>query len=932
MSREWEVELDLLGNSRRADALLLESVELYKYWDVTVWEQRVKKYKKMVELRPNAEYAWLLYGLALVMVDRHIEGIKSIEKAAELKPDDAKVLGRCAFILGLKGLDQEALRFLDRASNLGGEDFLTHLVRGGVLSGLGRFKEAFAILERCLKLNPDHSAVWSAMAECLFGLGKLDEGFEACEKSIELDPRNIVAWDFRGRILAEMGKTSEAFENVEKMMEIEPQYAQGWFHRLLDSITLRNLKDVSRILNKDIEFGTDIRQLKTASLHLLCLRGNARVVLSKYAEARSDFRQAMSLAKKLDVKELLKRSQGMYYWASGVEGYASGRYEKAEADLESAMLSFRKASGSSYKRATEFLVKNIEVDRGIRRLAHSENIESLKTAAEDTFAKLDDLKRVFGTIIRKVPRDLSNAIQAKHIIIRLLVDVLNGKSLDEVAFIDASESFEKFLKGEWSRRFEGIGILLRKLAKYENFKKMKVAEHDILGLTPDLSVIDGYISGQAISRTPWPLEMMELLKQIRLEVIGVQRQLIDPSKPETKQIKITFTATEITVDVEGKEHKERKSLKRRELLRLAEYIVFKKRVHWIWAYVIIDKFNPSKPTGQFATNVSTAKGILEPHGICIARSTKGADCFGEFNGVEDTVVSKINDVRDIYKKACSEQAKGDIQEAIRIISQITGEGYNWYTFTDAYMKLAEWIREENFKGKKITSELKECCKEFLRWYRGKLDRGLERIDAYIKKIRRGEAPPLSTEAQKELDKIEKEHEHAKSLHVAFINQLGFSAYDKLREELRKLQKYCWMVKEQAKEEDVYDRKSMTVEKKAEISEVQYFAKIITAVKRSCERCETVRNIIEKGFDDLDELLDRPKGRRSKYTPEEIGDMREGVYWKFGEVVDKIESFSKFDETPGSKFADLDYHLRNRLRKKLEKDMNVIKTKAWRERR
>jgi tetratricopeptide (TPR) repeat protein len=894
-------------------------------------EEAIAAYKEAIKIKPHEAHLHFYLGLSFTLLGRHEEAIASYKEAVKVKPDLAEAHSNLGVAYYALRRYEEALASYREATKVKPDSVEAHCMLGSACGALGRHEEAIASYKEAIRIRPDFAEVHSNLAHAYHELGRHEEAIAAYKEAIR----------------------------------IRPDFVEAHFDLAVNYYGLAYYKKAVRSANKAVELAARDGKSMVLAAQAAAVRAHAHLLMLMCSQAKSDFHQAICFLRRVDdmerTKELRRQLLGFYYWVSGIESYMKDRIDKAKTDFQDALASFKESDNKLLVKNAELVLNIIETDGELINLANSKDIESLRGAAEEILTRTEALKRASGTIeqiltkieslkrvrrrIKESPRELWTVILAKHSIMRLLVDVLNGKPLDEDAFVDVTETLERFLDEKWDRRFESISILLRKLAKYKTFEEMKKAEHDILGLASDLSVIDGYITGQALKHTSWPLEVTQLLKQqveqtqeLMSELIGFKRQLIGASKPETKQIK--FKTREVTVvAAKGKE----KSLSRRELSRLAMYVILKgvkrteeeKRVHWLWAYIILSKFDVTNPELRFRNYMSTAKGILNDHGIHIDTSTEGADGFCEFLGIDEHVVSNIKDVTEAYELARSEYASNPLQ-AMKTLSKITEDkDNNWYIFIPAYIQLAKWIREENLKDiKNISNDLIDNCTGFLGWYRGKLDRGLERIDAYIEKIRRGKAPPLSREAEKELERIREEFEDAKSLRAALIKKQGLSeeeqAYEKLREHLRRFQKWYWMIEKQAEEKEVYDRDLMVVEKKAEITEVQKVAKTITGVKNLCERSETVHDIIAKSFDILDQLLDRPRGRRSQYTREDIEDMREGVYWKFGEVVDEIKSFGQFDETTGSKFAALKYHLQKQLRKKLEKGITDIKHRAWRE--
>lgn len=400
-------------------------------------------------------------------------------------------------------------------------------------------------------------------------------------------------------------------------------------------------------------------------------------------------------------------------------------------------------------------------------------------------------------------------------------------------------------------------------ATYKDFGSQSELPKNILDDAELLAVrfVQSYFYEQP---TPWP--------------IGPEEETSDTLRRIARQVKVMFTTT--TIKVEGKA----KSLGKTAPLYLAEYVILKERVHWLWAFIILPKFEVTDPDTQFRTYISTAKMEFKKfgiHGINIVTSKKKyGDGFGLFEGIDEHIDSNIKDIKGVYKHARSDYEDGNTSQAINILSEITGSvENNWYTFTVAYMDLADWIRRENFRG--ISDSLIRCCMGFLEWYLTKLKFGILKIDNFIKKNGIGEESSLSRESQDMFNAIKDEFELVKSIHADFTNTQKLPQEEKEYKNLvEDLCNYLGGL-EAMQEENVYD----------------YDGNIINAIKLLCKRNPALAEIIESGRDSIDHII--PPSMRPQFLPTEITELRkEKIYEYFGDVVKGLGMgyFGEFERT------------------------------------
>lgn len=101
-------------------------------------------------------------------------------------------LGRLA---ALAGNEQEALDSLEKAALLKPEDARLHVFRALGFYRFGKFKESVAELQLALKLDPSNGPAWYNLGLAEIGRDRVDAAIAAFEKAVENNPLDILAWN-----------------------------------------------------------------------------------------------------------------------------------------------------------------------------------------------------------------------------------------------------------------------------------------------------------------------------------------------------------------------------------------------------------------------------------------------------------------------------------------------------------------------------------------------------------------------------------------------------------------------------------------------------------------------------------------------------------------------------------------------------------------
>ncbi len=186
--------LDAIGTIMRGRKRYAEAVDYYtraiklikkpeeRHW--TYWYargtsyERLKKWpeaeadlKRAMRLSPEQPLVLNYLGYSWIDQDRNLrEGLKLIEKAVALKPDDGYIVDSLGWAHYRLGNYDEAVRFLERAVELRPEDPVLNDHLGDALWRVGRVREARFQWQHALTLNPEQEEIEKIKAKLEKGL------------------------------------------------------------------------------------------------------------------------------------------------------------------------------------------------------------------------------------------------------------------------------------------------------------------------------------------------------------------------------------------------------------------------------------------------------------------------------------------------------------------------------------------------------------------------------------------------------------------------------------------------------------------------------------------------------------------------------------------------------------------------------------------
>lgn len=174
---------------------------------------------------PDFGFGWKCLGAILKSMERTRDSLKSMQRAAELMPNDAEAQSNLGVTLKDLGHLKEAEACYLRALKIR-PDFAEALNNlGVVLEDMGRLREAEARYRRALQIKPDVADILSNLGHVLNDLGQVIEA-EACQRrALAIKPDFAKAHNSLGIIQNDLCLLEEAEASFHLALKIKPDVA-----------------------------------------------------------------------------------------------------------------------------------------------------------------------------------------------------------------------------------------------------------------------------------------------------------------------------------------------------------------------------------------------------------------------------------------------------------------------------------------------------------------------------------------------------------------------------------------------------------------------------------------------------------------------------------------------------------------------------------
>lgn len=184
-------------------------------------EEEAEKAKQRQESAADVQ-AFFSEGRRLAGEDKHNEAIEQFQKALQLDPQQASIIGHIAESYRKLGKLNEALEFYNKAIAINPKEAVLYTNLGVVLGSLGKSAESQEAFKKAAALNPAGSAqIQFNLGITLANSGRMEEAAAAFRQAIAVDTEFAEAYYQLGMCLSGKPETmDEAVKHFRKYLEI----------------------------------------------------------------------------------------------------------------------------------------------------------------------------------------------------------------------------------------------------------------------------------------------------------------------------------------------------------------------------------------------------------------------------------------------------------------------------------------------------------------------------------------------------------------------------------------------------------------------------------------------------------------------------------------------------------------------------------------
>ena len=166
-------------------------------------EEAIERYRDVLEMDPDFDYAHAGIGYALLQLKRYEEALEWLARSISLKPESSAAVDR-------------------------------HLMMGQALEALDRAEEAANHYMRGLELDPRNVKALNSLAWLRFRQQRYEEALGLYETLIEIDDANAQVHVNMAATLDYLGRPEEALRSLERALSLDPALAETGLEEMRD--------------------------------------------------------------------------------------------------------------------------------------------------------------------------------------------------------------------------------------------------------------------------------------------------------------------------------------------------------------------------------------------------------------------------------------------------------------------------------------------------------------------------------------------------------------------------------------------------------------------------------------------------------------------------------------------------------------------------
>lgn len=254
---------------------------------------------KTIILLPLVAVLGLLGAMTVKQTGTWKDFLSLWDSVIERFPNHADAYLNRAKIYSKMGKYEEALRDLDRTSQLDHKKKEAFFQRGYVHAVLGKHSEAIMDFDRAIELDPKYAEAYNNRGLSSLDMGDYPSALKNFSRVTELDPTYAVAYNNSADAYVRLKDYHKALENLNKAIELEPAKYHGFY---VNRCELQNLLTQYPQAVNDCSKALDLNPRDARGWRN---RGIAYLKLGRNSEATADFRKAAGLGDR-EVQRILR--------------------------------------------------------------------------------------------------------------------------------------------------------------------------------------------------------------------------------------------------------------------------------------------------------------------------------------------------------------------------------------------------------------------------------------------------------------------------------------------------------------------------------------------------------------------------------------------------------------------------------------------------
>lgn len=168
-----------------------------------------------------------------------------------------------------KGHIEAALKDINHAIELHGNDAVAFCNRGVIYEKMDDTEQAIRDYNKAVELNPDYAPVYFNRGSLYAAIKVFDKAIMDYSKALSLDPASAVSYYNRGLAFNMVDRVDLAIEDLSKAIALDPKFAAAYAHRGLAYAESGNEEEALADFNKGLELDPDNKEIymKRSILH-----------------------------------------------------------------------------------------------------------------------------------------------------------------------------------------------------------------------------------------------------------------------------------------------------------------------------------------------------------------------------------------------------------------------------------------------------------------------------------------------------------------------------------------------------------------------------------------------------------------------------------------------------------------------------------------